>query len=43
MNGYKFLNLDFLGDIEELMKVWDTDGSGFIDYSEFITAALSRQ
>ena len=25
------------------MRQWDTDGSGFIDYTEFIAAEMSRQ
>jgi len=36
--GYKELGLETLEDIEEIMKKCDIDSSGYIDYTEFVTA-----
>ena len=43
MKGYKLLGLSSTVDIDQIMKDCDSDGSGFIDYSEFVTAAMNWQ
>lgn len=29
--------------VEEIMRAWDTDHSGFIDYNEFLTASMNKK
>ena len=29
-------------ELEDILRIWDQDGSGDIDYSEFITACINR-
>ena len=43
MKGYKVLGLSSTVDIDKIMADCDSDGSGFIDYSEFVTAAINWQ
>lgn len=43
MKGYKLLGLSSTVDIDKIMQDCDSDGSGFIDYSEFVTAAINWQ
>lgn len=38
-NGFEHVDLD-IDNIEELMERCDVDGNGYIDYTEFITAAM---
>lgn len=40
-SGYRKLKLASPEQIEEIMKNCDSDGSGFIDFTEFITAATN--
>ena len=39
--GYKLLGLDTPSDIEDIIERCDADGSGFIDYTEFLTATIN--
>jgi calcium-dependent protein kinase len=45
LNGYtSIVGADAAGEeTEKIMRNVDTDGSGYIDYSEFITASMSRK
>jgi calcium-dependent protein kinase len=38
--GYKHARID-LTDVERIMEICDSDGNGFIDYSEFLTATIN--
>lgn len=38
--GFDLLGLNEDKDIDEIMKIVDTNGNGFIEFSEFLTAAL---
>jgi calcium-dependent protein kinase len=39
--GFKILGLKSVEDIEDIIQRCDADGSGFIDYSEFLTATIN--
>ncbi|CAG9313378.1 unnamed protein product [Blepharisma stoltei] len=41
LNGYHQLKWSSPEEVKEIMKKCDTDGSGFIDFTEFITAATN--
>ena len=40
-NGYKGVGID-IDDIDTMINEWDVDGSGFIDYTEFIAATINK-
>lgn len=43
IKGFEEFSDDLPGDFEEIMRKCDIDGSGFVDYSEFLTAAMNWQ
>ena len=43
MKGYHLLGLASVTDVDRIMQACDSDGSGFVDYTEFLTAAINWQ
>jgi calcium-dependent protein kinase len=43
LTGYAALGVGAVAEVERIMREVDSDGSGFIDYSEFIMATLQQE
>lgn len=43
IKGYQEYSDDLPEDFDDIVEKCDIDGNGFIDYSEFLTAAMNRQ